>query len=189
MRDALKIIIFCLIIGTISSGLIVGVNNATVSRIKRNEEIKLKTAVLDVLNIDHSEGDVLKTYEENVRIISVNGLTIYKGKDGAIAFEFSGPGVWGNIHGIMSLNPDLETIRRIRILRQEETPGLGARIASKEYLDQFAEKEAYNGTSVSSATKRNDGGQEYIITGATYSSRAFINIISSAIKQVKDVMR
>ena len=49
----------------------------------------------------------------------------------------------GPIYGIISLNPDLKTVRRINILHQEETPGLGARIADNSYLSQFKNKEFF----------------------------------------------
>jgi Na+-transporting NADH:ubiquinone oxidoreductase subunit C len=50
---------------------------------------------------------------------------------------FTGPGLWGQIHGILALEPDLQTIRGVRFYRHEETPGLGGEISAAWFLEQF----------------------------------------------------
>jgi Na+-transporting NADH:ubiquinone oxidoreductase subunit C len=140
MKEALKILIFCIVMGTVSGALLVGINAFTSTQITRNEELKLKSSVLDVLGIPYTKDDALKVFKENVEALTKGEWVLYKAKDQSVAFEFIGPGVWGSIYGIISINPDHKTIRTIKVIRQEETPGLGSRIGESDYLNQFKNK-------------------------------------------------
>lgn len=181
MKAALKILIFCIIMGTGSGVLLVGINAFTAVRIAKNEELRLKSSVLDVLGIPYTISDVLDVFKANVEALERGGKTIYVGKDHAIVFEFSGPGVWGTITGIISINPDHKTIRNLKILHQEETPGLGARIASTEYLDQFKNKEAIPALVFTPPGKAKANNEIDTITGATYSSKALEKLLNKSI--------
>lgn len=184
MKSALKILAFCLIMGTVSSALIVGINAWTSVRIAKYEELKLKSSVLDVLEIPYIESNIIDIFNANVNVTEKGKKPIYKGKDGAIAFEFKGSGVWGEIYGIISLNPDLYTIRNIKIIHQEETPGLGSRIADKEYLKWFKNKTIYPKLVFLPAGMAKEDNEVDIITGATYSSKALERILNKAIIDV-----
>ena len=182
MKEALRILIFCIVMGTVSGALLVGINAFTSSKISKNEELKLKSSVMDVLGISYTKDNVLAVFKDNVKTIKKDKWTFYKGKDQSVAFEFSGPGVWGAIYGIISLNPDLKTIRTIKVLHQEETPGLGARIGDKDYLDQFKNKEFSPALVFMPAGKAKANNEVDTITGATYSSRALEKILNKTIQ-------
>lgn len=184
MKSALKILVFCLIMGTVSGALIVGMNAWTSVRIAKYEELRLKSAILDVLEIPYTENNVIDVFNANVNVIEKEKKMIYKGKDGAIAFEFKGSGVWGEIYGIISLNSDLYTIRNVKIIHQEETPGLGSRIADKEYLKWFKDKTIYPELVFLPAGKAKEDNEVDIITGATYSSKALERILNKTIIDV-----
>src|SRR3989338_3838798 len=141
MKSALKVILFVLVMGLVLGTLLLGMNLYTSPLIARNEEIKLKSSVLDVLDIPYDKANLSRIFDENVKSLERDGLTFYKAADGAVAFSLDGPGLWGPVSGIVSLEKDLKTIRSIKITHQEETPGLGGRIAEKEYLRQFRAKE------------------------------------------------
>ena len=187
MKSALKILIFCIIMGTGSGVLLVGINAFTAARITKNEELRLQSSVLDVLGIPYTMSNVLDVFKANVEELKKGEKIIYKGKDQAVAFEFSGPGVWGMITGIISINPpdlnnsDLKTIRKLKILHQEETPGLGARIATTEYLDQFKNKEVIPVLVFTPAGKAKANNEIDVITGATYSSKALEKLLNKSI--------
>ena len=100
-----------------------------------------------------------------------------------MAFEFKGPGLWGPIYGIISLNPDLKTVRRINILHQEETPGLGARIADNSYLSQFKNKEFFPSLVFTPAGKAKANNEVDAITGATGSSKALEKLLNETIQR------
>ena len=183
MKSALRIIIFVVVMGTVSGSLLFGINSLTAGRIAHNEELKLKTAFLEALEIVYPEDEVLKTFEENVEAVKKEDFVFYRGKDQAVAFEFKGPGLWGPIYGILSLNPDLKTVRRIRILHQEETPGLGARIAENGYLNQFKNKEFVPSLVFTPAGSARANNEVDAITGATGSSRALEKLLNETIQK------
>jgi len=175
---ALRIFIFVLVMGTVSGGLLVGVNAITAPLVAKNEEFKVKSSVMDALEIEYDAADALKIFGDNVKIEKKEERVFFIAPDGAVAFEFHGPGLWGPISGIISLEKDLKTIRRIKITHQEETPGLGGRIAEQDYLKQFKNKEVLPRlvfTPEGTASKRNEVDA---ITGATGSSKAFERLIN-----------
>lgn len=183
MKNALRIIIFVIVMGTVSGALLVGVNAYTASLIAKNEELKLKSSVLEALEIPHDKTNVIKIFDEQVKVLDKDKYTFYKALDGGIAFQFRGPGLWGPIAGIISLEKDLKTIRKIKVTYQEETPGLGSRIAEKDYLKQFKNKEMLPKLVFMPQGKAAQKNEVDAITGATGSSRAFERLINDSVKK------
>jgi len=169
--------------GTVSGALLVGVNAYTSILIVRNEELKLKSSVLEALEITHDKTNVIKIFDEQVKILDKDKYTFYKALDGSIAFQFRGPGLWGPIAGIISLEKDLKTVRKIKVTYQEETPGLGSRIAERDYLKQFKNKEIFPKLVFMPEGKAARKNEVDAITGATGSSRAFERLINDSVKK------
>jgi Na+-transporting NADH:ubiquinone oxidoreductase subunit C len=178
MKAALRIIIFVIIMGTVSGMLLVGVNVYTMPLISKNEEFKLKTSVLAVLEVAYDESNVTRVFAEQVKELKKDGYAFYTSSDDAVAFEFHGSGLWGPVSGIISLEKDLKTIRKLKITHQEETPGLGGRIAEAGYLKQFKNKEILPRLIFMPEGKASQKNEVDAITGATGSSRAFEKLIN-----------
>ncbi|OPZ27751.1 MAG: Na(+)-translocating NADH-quinone reductase subunit C [Lentisphaerae bacterium ADurb.BinA184] len=70
---------------------------------------------------------LIKAYEDAAR-------TRLKG----YAFPFRGFGFWAPIEGILGVTPDLRRTTGLVILEQQETPGLGGRIAEPIFTQPFA---------------------------------------------------
>ena len=177
-----KIVIFVLIMGLVSGALLLGVNLYTTPLVAKNEEVRLKSSVLDALDIPYDIDSVSKIFDENIKPLKKDAYIFYKAPDGAVAFEFHGPGLWGPISGIVGLEKDLKTIRSMKITHQEETPGLGGRIAEKEYLKQFKTKEISPRLIFTAEGKASRKNEVDAITGATGSSRAFEKLINENLK-------
>ena len=95
-----------------------------------------------------------------------------RGRPVAYAFPIGGKGFWGPIEGIVSVQPDGETIRTVVWTRHGETPGLGARIEEGPYREMFRGKLATNPARhrfevVSVGTAGDDPHKIDQITGAT----------------------
>lgn len=189
MSQPIRIIIFVIVMGTVSSSLLVGINAFTSERIAENEELKLKSAVLDALEIPYQKETALTLFEANVKVVEKDAKKIYRGPDNAVAFEFSGPGLWGPIHGIASINPDLKTIRTLKILHQEETPGLGARIAEKEYTGQFKNKGFVPKLIFMPQGRAKADNEVDAITGATGTSKALEKLLNETIQKNIGVLK
>lgn len=63
------------------------------------------------------------------------------------------------------------SLRGIRIISQQETPGLGAKITEPAFLDRFI------GVAIDELDLSRDGGSIDAITGATISSRAVVDAL------------
>jgi electron transport complex protein RnfG len=86
-------------------------------------------------------------------------------------------GYGGNIEIIFSVGPD-NTIGGIKILNQTETPGLGARIVERPFLDQFLRK----GPEAITLKKDDPSmGSVDAVSAATISSRAVTNAVRSTL--------
>lgn len=169
--------------GTVSSALLVGISKATEKRIAINEELKLKSSILDALEIAYQKENILELFDAKVKISEKEAKKFYRASDGAVAFEFSGPGLWGPIYGIASINSDLKTIRILKILHQEETPGLGARIVEKEFLGQFKNKEFVPQLIFTPQGKARANNEVDAITGATGTSKALEKLLNETIQK------
>ena len=84
---------------------------------------------------------------------------------------------------MISLEKDLKTIRKIKITYQEETPGLGSRIAEVNYLKQFKNKEILPRLVFVPEGKASGKNQVDAITGATGSSKAFEKLINENVQK------
>ena len=184
MKAALRIIIFVIVMGTVSGTMLVGLSKITEPQIKKNEELKLQSSMLDALEVPYgSKEAVLELFKQSVEVLQKDKYAFYRGTDGAVAFKFEGPGLWGPIRGIASINSDLKTIRTIKILHQEETPGLGARIAEKEYLGQFKNKEVIPRLIFTAQGKAKANNEVDAITGATGTSKALEKLLNESIEK------
>ena len=172
-------VLFVLILGTILTTSLVLVNSYTKPIIDKNEEIKLKSSVLDALEISYAVDAVEQIFSSKVKRQQASDSTYYVSVDGDIALPFEGSGLWGPITGILAMKPGLSEISGITIMHQEETPGLGSRIADAPYLAQFVGKEFTPELEMMPPGKGQGTNQIDSISGATMSSKAFLAILNA----------
>ncbi|MFP4187343.1 MAG: FMN-binding protein [Acholeplasmataceae bacterium] len=174
-----RMLVFVFILGIFTAAVLVGMDYLTADRIQANEEVELKSAVLDAYRIEYTLNDVNDIFDSSVEIIEKDGLIFYQDRDtGAISFEFEGGGVWGPITGMLTLEDDFETIQSVAIFEQEETPGLGGRITEQAYLDSFIGKRIYPEILIRKDSAENDDNEVDTISGATRTSEAFETILN-----------
>ena len=111
------------------------------------------------------------TYDENGGLYTV----LSGGEPIGHAFMAQGRGYGGTIDILIGLKPDNKSLQGIKIITQQETPGLGAKIINTSFLDQF------NGVGVNEVELSRNGGKIDAITGATISSTAVVNGVKQAI--------
>ena len=81
------------------------------------------------------------------------------------------------------MKPDRQTLKAVTIIHQEETPGLGGRIAEPGYLALF-ENRAFKPQLNATAPGKGGGPTDIdAITGATMTSDAFIDILNSELNR------
>jgi Na+-transporting NADH:ubiquinone oxidoreductase subunit C len=179
MKEKIMIIVFVLILGGVLTTALVGVNSFTEPKIAKNAEIKLKSSVLEALEIPFELESVEQAFSNNVKTAEENGTTYYIAANGDLALPYEGSGLWGPIKGIIAMNPDLARIAGLTIMQQEETPGLGSRIADAEYLEAFAGKRFAPALNIVSPGTADGENEIDSISGATLSSKAFIDILNA----------
>ncbi len=182
MKEKIFMIIFLLVLGTVLTGILSGVNYYTAPLIERNREIKIMSGVLDSFGMAHSKEEAEKVFSENVRAEQKDSRTFYISREDDIAFEFAGSGLWGPVHGVIALYPDLQTIKGLTIIHQEETPGLGGRIAEKAFLDEFNNKKIVPELKILPPGKAHRENEVDGITGATLSCQALEKILNGQLK-------
>ena len=140
MKDYVKMIIFILILGLVTSVLLGGMDALTKDRIAENQEAELKATLLRAYDIDYTFTNIHNVYDNSVEEVENNDFTFMLIKQLVNSYVFEGNRFGGPIIGVITLESDFETISNITILQQEETPGLGAVVAEKQYLENFVGK-------------------------------------------------
>ncbi len=187
MNQNLKMIVFIVLVGLVTSALLLGADALTKERIELNREAKLKSAILEGFDIDYNFTNIHDVFDQEVTIIDEDEFRFYVDDNtGRVAYQFEGAGLWGPIIGILTLESDFETIARVTILQQEETPGLGGVVAERPYLNNYV---GVKMTPALDVTKdgANEPNQVDAITGATGTSNAFEGILNTNYEAFKNV--
>jgi Na+-transporting NADH:ubiquinone oxidoreductase subunit C len=196
MRKNLQLIVFVLILGILTSGLLVGVDLLTRDRIVQNEMAQLKAAILDANDISYTQANVHDVFDDTIEVIEIKNFdyqetsasaddqmgprdyVFYRNQvNGNVSFEFIGGGLWGDISGVITLNADLDTIVTLVVLQQQETPGLGGIVAEEGYLSTFVGIKMVPDIEINKDGSANKPNEVDAITGATGTSTAFQKIL------------
>lgn len=151
--------------------------------IQRNQELVEKRAILQAAGIEVPKNGkaAVAAYETHVR--KAEGMDHYhimKNEHPAgYVYYAQGPGVWGEIIMLLGLNPGRDRLTGIAVLKQNETPGLGARITEDWFVRQFIGKRPPLGRVEEGQPASETAFQA--ITGATNTSRAVQDIINQAV--------
>lgn len=101
-------------------------------------------------------------------------------------FPLYGFGLWNNIWGFVSLKGDLNTINGVLFDHAGETPGLGARITTKDVQVRYKDKEIFEGETLTSVTMMKGEGNDYSsdkhkvdgMSGATLTAKGVNNMVT-----------
>jgi len=169
MKEIVRFGVILALICIVASGLLAGVNSLTKARIiaqaKAEEEAALSEVLPEAVNFEpiQSDGDII----------------YYKGcnKDNkfvGVAFKASKKGYSSVIETMAGMTRD-GTITAIKILSQNETPGLGAQVSEPDFTGQFKNKKDLN--------------EVQAITGATISSKAVIDSVKNKAEEIKALIK
>ncbi|MBN2377783.1 MAG: FMN-binding protein [Sedimentisphaerales bacterium] len=195
MKDSLHTIIYSAVMGTVCALLLTGAATITKPYKESNARAEKNRSILGVLNADFpaeaSAQELEEIFKANVQTEKRGDLEFYlycpaeaQGQVKTVAVEFAGPGLWAPIKGFLALNPQMDKIVGIVFHEQEETPGLGGDIATKEFCDRFIDKtlvDASGKPGIIITTKALSATNEVAgISGATMTSdkvQAMLNIV------------
>lgn len=190
LRERVATVVFMLAVTFVSISIVSALYLVTAETVRQNESLFMKRAVLvasgheDVADRSH----VLELYaaciEEQIKpgiqpvfkVLAPATRTL-KG----YVFVREGAGLWGTITAVVGMDAQLQTFTGVTFVKQNETPGLGARISEDWFQKQFRGKAGPfkyvdEGTHSSSETEFD------AITGATITTRAVRDILNGVIQ-------
>jgi Na+-transporting NADH:ubiquinone oxidoreductase subunit NqrC len=190
LRRKLLDVVFIVVLGVVSVAMLLAAQSYSAPAVKRFRQMRLETNVLTAAGIGFSttEPGLDSTFRSRVREESRDGLTWYVA-DSFVIYEFTGRGLWGMIEGIVTLDSALSRIVSVRILSQEETPGLGDRIKDASYLVTYRGKTAAEPLELAIRHKAEGENEVDAISGATLSSEALVKTISEATGRLRAVIK
>ncbi|MBA7467636.1 MAG: FMN-binding protein [Spirochaeta sp.] len=185
-------VVFMVAVTVVFISVVSGIYLSTREMIKLNESLFLKRAVLYAADITvPGQGEAAdQVYRSRVRErLGSEGLIdhfeILEDNEirGYVVFA-GGPGLWGKIEAVIGFTETRDQLTGVEFIKQNETPGLGARIAEEWFKVQFRGKKGPfvlvpEGTAV--AERELDA-----ITGATWTSNFVLDIINQSLEDVKE---
>jgi Na+-translocating ferredoxin:NAD+ oxidoreductase subunit G len=171
MKQMARYGLILMLICVVASGLLAAVNALTKTKIvaqaRAEEEVSLKEVLPGAVRFEPvmSGAELLyyKGYDKQDRLIGV-------------VIRASGRGYASQIDTVAGMLMD-GTITAIKVVNQNETPGLGSRVAEPEFTAQFSNK------------KPGQFAEVEAITGATISSRAVINSVQRKAREVRGLLK
>ncbi len=166
-----NMVLSLVIISMVAAGALAGVYTLTEATIAKQEAQKQQAAILAVL----PEGCTIAEPEQ------AEGMTIYKAYINnewvATAVETSEVGFDGPQVIMVGLDAEGQVLDYV-VLKQTETPGLGAHI--DHWFKDAVGNRSIIGKKAGALAVSKDGGEVDAITAATISSRAFLKAINKA---------
>ncbi len=168
-----------LLVCAVASGLLAYVYQSTAVRIEGNIYKEKMSKAKSVLS---GRADEIKKFD-------LGGLEFFRGFSKGVlvgtVIETSGTGYGGPISVLSGIGPDGKIIE-IAILSHKETPGLGTKVDTSWFKDQFVSKGA-GGVRLKKDLKPGNIEGIDAITSATISSRAVSKAVSEALAEYEKV--
>ena len=173
MKNILKPTIVLLVICIIAGSVLALIYNKTEPIIAENNRIEEENARKEVLSL----ADNFELVYENNNILYYKGF--YNNKLVGYVFKCSKYGYSSTIKIMVGIDT-LLMITGIKIVDQQETPGLGANCTKQEFTEKFKK------TNPETILADKDGGDIVSITGATITTRTVANSIREKFQELKE---
>jgi len=196
MSKRVMIVVFTVLVTVVFVSPISLVYLITKPAVELNEQVFLKRSVLYAagLSVPGAPAQIAELFDTRVKEKSGRPGTppYYLVKNQAdepagYVFLASGPGLWGEITAVVGFDARLEKLTGVDFLKQNETPGLGARIAESWFREQFRGKRGPF-TTVGEGEPAAEN-QFDAITGATLTSNFVKDLLNAAVGQVGDLVK
>lgn len=183
-RDFLIIVGKLVIISAVAAALLSITYIPTQAQLKDNiakaREEKLFEVMPQATNFEPVYGDKIINEDGDKEIL----YYLAKDESGNVigyAFFKRQPGAQDIIEVAGGVTSDFSRITGMSVLSHSETPGMGAKIVEPAFKDQFKE------LSLNELKLSSSGGKVDSITGATISSQAVVDALSSKVESIKQL--
>jgi Na+-transporting NADH:ubiquinone oxidoreductase subunit C len=188
-RERLFTVWFMLATTVVVVSAVSGAYLLTEARVRLNEALYLKRAVLAAAGLDvpAAAAEVEALYGR--RVVDgpgAPGTYAVRGEDGqpaGVVVMERGAGLWGTIRAAVGFDLDGSRLTGIEFVEQNETPGLGARIGEAWFRQQFRGRQPPLGRVPEGTAARTN--EFDAITGATITSAAVEGIVNRSAARAK----
>ena len=194
IRDYGFTVLFMMAVTFVFIALVSGVHVLTLDAVAANEALFLRQAVWEAAGVDlgaeagHEREALTVWYETCVRPESeAPQPEAYRitergtGRHTGTVYIRSGAGLWGTITAAVGLDAAGKVVTGVSFLRQNETPGLGARIEEPWFKNQFKGKTGP--FRMGPEGTRSAAPDEFdALTGATVTSTAVRDIVNGTLE-------
>lgn len=192
-RERIFTVFFMFAVTFVTISVISGIHLATADIVARNEKLFLQRAVCEAAGMPEfaTTDELLAWYDECVRPVPDEEACRYyvvmnRGAQDVIGYVFQreGAGLWGTITAVVGLDKTLSRVAGVTFVKQNETPGLGARISEDWFKKQLRGKTGPfdlvpEGTQSAKPTDMD------AVTGATITSTAVRDILNRLMDTAK----
>lgn len=173
MKETIKLGFYLFIVCAVAGVALAGTNYFTMREIKLQKLESENAALLEVLPFA-SDFEIKDSFPKN-GFDKKNNIVGY-------VLKITAAGYSSQIEALVGLDKDFK-ITVVKILSQNETPGLGSKISGENFLSQFTGKIS------GKVLLKKDGGEIDGITSATISSRAITDAIRKNIDEFKKTVK
>lgn len=191
LKEGLRAVLFMFVLSLVLITCVASLSLVTADRVRRNAELFLQRAVMEVAGVPVPDDPaaVAEWFRQSVDAAPAGAPVRFRvrdagtGADRAVAFLRQGRGLWGTITAVVGMDPAKRTFRQIRVLEQNETPGLGARIGEAWFMGQ-TEGKTGPFVLVPEGTRSAAPTEIDAITGATITSAAVRDMLNGLLREV-----
>ncbi len=178
MKEIIKLGVILFLFCAIGSGVLAYVNEITKDKIKENKKLTEDAARSEVLPNVKFDGPFTANAGKP------DSLVYYMGKDtdgNIVGYTFvaAGRGYSSTVKTMVSVSPEFQVLK-IKVIEQNETPGLGANCLKDDFAPRFEKM------NITDLVVDKDGGKIKSITGSTISTRAITKSIRNALMIMKN---
>ena len=183
MKVLIKMLVTLSLVAALSGLLLSYVASLTESQIEENQKRAISQAIYRL--IPRAKKSRLKT------LANYEVYFVYDNRDSLLGYSLltSGNGYQGRIKILIGLARDFKTLEGIEILENVETPGLGGKVSSPEFLKQFRGITVFPELIYVKNKKPALDNEIEAITGATISSAGVVKTINSTIKETVPLIK
>jgi len=187
MKDIVKLGLTLFLVTAVAGAALSLVNNITKPRIEEQKRLVTERALIAALP-DADKSAIDPVYKADTLKYYIGYKDTSRQELAGYAFVAKGTGYSSTIETMVGVDTTGKIIG-IKIMQQVETPGLGTKIEEVKYGQNFAWfQQQFIDKSANSVAVDKDNGQITSVTGATISSRAVANSISSgALKLSREI--
>jgi len=196
-------VLFTFIISFIFIAVLAYINSVTKEKIAINSELFRIKSILNVMNISYSSDiDAYNKFKDDELIKKrtvkrkINGeeYSVYQSlvnNENIYAIIYNGQGLWGEISSVIAFNENIDRLKGIDFIYQNETPGLGGRIEEEWFKGQFRDEKIADIIKMTMSVQKNgdpdhENSSFDSISGATRTSERILSFINESINIMKN---